>query len=251
MKHFILISFLLLCSFFATADQYRVELSVFETAVSSNYFQGLRNVNLFVDNNDLYRYYIGDFEEMAAAEAIQKKAKAKGIQFAKVINITEERTACANSCTTPGPIEHIFFDFNQYHLRYKSTQELDKLGYYLQTNPENMVRLNSHTDNRGSEQYNFKLSENRAYTAKNYLLGRGIEDFRILIKEFGETTPIAKNSFLGNDSTVGRQFNRRIIFEILDKEGNNITGIIKEFIIPESLKITPLNNSDAFLSMVL
>ena len=251
MKQFILISFLLLCSFFASADQYRVELSVFETAVSLHHFQGMKNVNLFVDNNDLYRYYIGDFEEIATAEAIQKEAKAKGIQFAKVINITEERTACANSCTAPGQIENILFDFNKYHLRYKSTQELDKLGYYLHANPENMVRLNGHTDSRGSEQYNFKLSENRAHTAKNYLLTKGIEDFRILIKEFGETTPIAKNSLLGDDSSVGRQFNRRVIFEILDKEGNEITGVVKEFIIPELLKIAPLNNSEAFLSMVL
>jgi len=249
MKHFILITFLLLCNFFVIADQYRVELSVFETAVSLNHFKGMKNVNLFVDNNDLYRYYIGDFEEIATAEAIQKKAKANGIRFAKVINITEDRMACANSCTPPGKIEHIFFDFNQYQLRPKSIQELDKLGYYLQANPENMVRLNGHTDSRGSEQYNYRLSENRALSAKNYLLTRGIEDYRILIKEFGETTPIAKNSFLGNDSTVGRQFNRRVIFEILDKEGNNIADVVKEFIVPESLRITPLNNSEAFLSM--
>ena len=251
MKQFILISFLLLCNFFVLADQYRVELSVFETAVGAEHFQGLKNVNLFVDNNDLYRYYIGDFEEIATAEAIQKEAKAKGIRFAKVINITEERMACANSCTVPGQIEHIFFDFNQYRLRPRSVQELDKLSFYLQTNPENMVRLNGHTDSRGSEQYNFRLSENRALSAKNYLLNRGVEDFRILIKEFGETTPIAKNSLLGGDSPLGRQFNRRVIFEILDKEGNNITGVVKEFIVPESLRITPLNNSDAFLSMVL
>lgn len=251
MKQFILISFLLLCNFLVSADQYRVELSVFETAVGVEHFQGMKNVNLFVDNNDLYRYYIGDFEEIARAEAIQKEAKAKGIRFAKVINITEERTACANSCTAPGPIENILFDFNQYHLRFKSKQELDKLGYYLQANPENMVRLNGHTDSKGSEQYNYRLSANRANTAKNYLINRGVEDFRILVKEFGETTPIAKNSLLGDDSTVGRQFNRRVIFEILDKEGNNIAGVVKEFIIPELLRITPLNNSEAFLSMVL
>jgi len=127
MKHFILISFLLLCSFFALADQYRVELSVFESAVSLNHFKGMKNVNLFVDNNDLYRYYIGDFDEISTAEAIQKQAKVNGIRFAKVINITEERIACANSCTAPGPIEHIFFDFNQYHLRPRSIQQLETI----------------------------------------------------------------------------------------------------------------------------
>ena len=253
MKQIIISSMLLLYSFFAIADQYRVELGVFETVVELSYFEnkGIEEVNLLVDNNNLYRYYVGDFKDRATAEAIQKKATAKGMTYAKVINFTEAATACANSCTYPGKIENIFFDFNQYTLRGKSKEELEKLGNYLQRNTSNMVRLNGHTDARGDEYYNVGLSKNRTRIAKQYLMKQGIAQYRILEKEFGETTPIAKNNYLGNDSPEGRQYNRRVVFEILDRDGNEIKGIIKPISIPELLRAAPFNNTEALLSMVL
>jgi len=251
MKQIIVSFVLLLMSTFAIADQYRVELCVFEKEVSSNYFHGISDVKLTIDINSLYRYYIGDFEDKATAEAMLKTVAGKGCKYARVVNYTAEKLACANSCSPSEGIQHIFFDFDQYTLRAKSQLELDRITSYLFNNTNHMVRLSGHTDSRGTEQYNITLANNRANKAKTYLLTNGVEEERILVKEFGESNPIAKNRYFGADSPMGRQFNRRVMFAILDQEGNEIEGIIEPISIPELLRATPFNNTEALLTMVL
>lgn len=251
MKQIILSAILLLFSFLAIADQYRVELCVFEQSVSSNYFEGISNVKLAVDNNNLYRYYLGDFEDKAEAEALLKKAKLKGCKYARLVNFSQEQLACANSCTPTPRIENIFFDYDQYTLRPKSVEELNDVSLYLKGNPEHRVRLSGHTDHRGTESYNIRLASNRANAAKFYLLRTGIEDYRILVQEFGEGSPIARNTYFGSDSPEGRQFNRRVMFSILDRDGNEIKGIVKPIDIPELLRLQAFQDTDAFLTMVL
>ena len=125
MKQIILSVVLLLFSLVVMADQYRVELCVFEKGVSNNYFQGIKGVKLAIDRNSFYRYYVGDFEEKATAEAIKQEAIAKGLKYARIINYTEVQLACANSCTSPDKIEHLLFDYDQYTLRTKSKRDLD------------------------------------------------------------------------------------------------------------------------------
>ena len=251
MKQIIVSFALLLFSTLAIADQYRVELCVFEKEVSSSYFNGISDVKLTIDVNNLYRYYIGDFEDKATAENMLKTVVNKGCKYARVVNYTAEKLACANSCSPTEGIQHIFFDFDQYTLRTKSKLELDRVTSYLFNNVEHFVQVSGHTDSKGTEQYNIQLATNRANAAKNYLLQNGVEEERIVVKEFGETNPIAKNVYFGGDSPMGRQFNRRVMFAILDQEGNEIEGIIEPISIPELLRMTPFNDTDAFLTMVL
>jgi len=251
MKQIILSAILLLFSILAFADQYRVELCVFEKSVSYSYFNGLSNVKLAVDNNSLYRYYLGDFEDKAEAEALLEKAKAKGCKYARIVNFSQEQLACANSCSPTERIENIFFDYDQYTLRPKSVEELNDVSLYLKGNPEHKVRVSGHTDHRGTDAYNVRLASHRANAAKFYLVRTGIEDYRILVKEYGENSPIARNTYFGADSPEGRQFNRRVMFAILDKDGNRIKGIVKPIDIPELLRLQVFQDTDAFLTMVL
>jgi len=249
MKQIIMSVVLLLFSLVAMADQYRVELCVFEKGVDNSYFKGIEQVQLAIDRNAFYRYYVGDFEDRASAEAVQKEAVTKGLKYAKVINYTQEKIACANSCTSPDRMQHLLFDYDQYTLRTQSKRDLDNVSYYLQNNSNHKVRLNGHTDAHGSDTYNDNLSQNRVVTAKRYLVSTGIASHRVLINQYGERMPIAKNVYLGQDSPEGRQYNRRVMIDILDELGDKIEGIVTPLGVPELLKSPFFREAEALLTM--
>jgi outer membrane protein OmpA-like peptidoglycan-associated protein len=86
-------------------------------------------------------------------------------------------------------IDNIFFDFDKARLRPESTEALDKLVELLNENANVTIELSSHTDNRGSDQYNERLSQRRAESVVNYLIEHGIAADRLSPKGYGETKP--------------------------------------------------------------
>ena len=76
--------------------------------------------------------------------------------------------------------------------------------------PTLKIELSGHTDNIGKDDYNLKLSQNRADAVKNYLVSRGRPN-RIDAVGYGETRPI-----VSNDTKEGRASNRRTEFEIIE-----------------------------------
>ena len=251
MKQIIMSIILLLFSLVAMADQYRVELCVFENKVDHHYFQqkGIQDVQYVIDRNDLYRYFIGDFEDKETAETIWLRAKNRGIKYARVVNYTEEQLACANSCSNPDEIQHLLFDFDQYTLRSQSTRDLDNVSYHLKSNTTHSVQLEGHTDARGVDGYNEELSYDRVMTAKRYLINTGVESQRIITEQYGETQPIAKNIYLGQDSPEGRQFNRRVMITILDEFRDEIEGMVRPLNVPELLRTPFFQSSEPLLTM--
>jgi len=105
---------------------------------------------------------------------------------------------------------NILFNFNKAILRAESYKQLDKAAKILKAYPNMAIELSAHTDNVGGYNYNIKLSEERAYSAREYLLSKGIEGARIQPKGYGEVKPIATNN-----NEAGRQQNRRVEFRIL------------------------------------
>ena len=93
------------------------------------------------------------------------------------------------SITAPVLIDNIFFDFDKATLRPESTEALDKLVELLDENANVTIELSSHTDNRGSDQYNERLSQRRAESVVNYLIEHGIAADRLSPKGYGETKP--------------------------------------------------------------
>jgi OmpA-OmpF porin, OOP family len=71
------------------------------------------------------------------------------------------------------------------------------------------IELSAHTDSFGSDDYNFKLSDNRARSCMEYLLSKGIAPNRVTSQGYGETKPVA-----ANDTPENRQLNRRVEFKI-------------------------------------
>lgn len=113
-------------------------------------------------------------------------------------------------------LNNVFFDFDKWDLRPESFVELDRVVKLLKENPGIEIEMSAHTDSRGTDDYNFKLSDNRARSCMEYIISKGINASRITSHGYGETMPVAPNSNAdGSDNPEGRQLNRRVEFKIL------------------------------------
>lgn len=107
-------------------------------------------------------------------------------------------------------LNNVFFDFDKWDLRPESFVELDRVVKLLKENPSIEIEMSAHTDSFGSDDYNFKLSDNRARSVMEYIISKGIDPSRITSQGYGETMPVAPN-----DTPENRQLNRRVEFKIL------------------------------------
>lgn len=104
----------------------------------------------------------------------------------------------------------INFEFGKSEILPESYEYLDMLARTLvRTNARIMVK--GHTDNISSDEFNMKLSRDRAISVVNYLKSRGVPESRLLYSYYGKTMPIATN-----ETEEGRRINRRVEFEILN-----------------------------------
>jgi len=109
-------------------------------------------------------------------------------------------------------LNNIFFDFDKTNLRPESVTELSAVVDFLKNNPTVKIEIAGHTDSKGSDQYNFNLSDGRAAAVRSYLLEQWIETDRVSSKGYGESVPVSTN-----ETDEGRQLNRRVEFTILEK----------------------------------
>ena len=91
--------------------------------------------------------------------------------------------------SAPVLIENIFYDFDKATLRPESATALDELVKLLNDNPHITIELRAHTDYKGSDQYNERLSQRRAESVVNYLIAHGIAADRLTPKGYGEGKP--------------------------------------------------------------
>lgn len=89
----------------------------------------------------------------------------------------------------PQVVENIFYDFDKATLRPESKEALDELVTMLNENPHITIEMGSHTDRKGSDEYNQALSERRAQSVIDYLVAAGISEDRLSPKGYGETVP--------------------------------------------------------------
>ncbi len=108
-------------------------------------------------------------------------------------------------------LENIYYDLNKYNIRSDAAVELDKLVQILKDNPTVNIELASHTDARATDAYNNNLSQQRAQSAVNYLISRGIDTERLTAKGYGESQLIVQNAKTEEE----HQRNRRTEFTVL------------------------------------
>ncbi len=121
-------------------------------------------------------------------------------------------------------LEGIFYDFDKATLRPESDSALMALTKFMNDQPNIRVEIGSHTDSKGSDEYNDRLSQARAQSVVDYLIVHGIEASRLEAKGYGERNPEVPNENPdGSDCPVCRQRNRRTEFKILGQvKGVNI-----------------------------
>jgi len=107
----------------------------------------------------------------------------------------------------------IFFDFDKHNIKSQAAFELDKLVSLMKKYPEMVIKVEGHTDNRGSDAYNMDLSERRSQSTVQYVISKGIDKSRISGQGFGESRPAID---CGTNCTEAQhQKNRRSEFKIV------------------------------------
>ncbi len=130
-------------------------------------------------------------------------------------------------------IEGVEYDFNQATLRPKSKEILDKIVDILKINDNLSIELSSHTDARGNDDYNLKLSQARAQSCVDYIVSRGIPKNKIAATGYGETKPIIPEAEIKKmvdkspEFEAAHQKNRRTAFRVTGESKINIINKTK------------------------
>jgi outer membrane protein OmpA-like peptidoglycan-associated protein len=101
--------------------------------------------------------------------------------------------------------DNITFDTGRYNIKPASYSVLNNLASTLVKYRDTRINVAGHTDSVGSDADNLRLSQQRAYSVRNYLIDQGVEAFRMNAAGYGETRPIADNA-----TSEGRARNRRV-----------------------------------------
>jgi len=251
-KIFYSLVIIILISLQAKAQDFKVQLAAFIEEVPLTYFSesGIRGTYMLTDQNNIYRYYIGNYQTREEAEVVHEEMVSKGLEYAQIIDMEEQRALCGTPCpyitsstTYSGDeaeqlfLRTVYFDFDKAILNEAARQELQILSHILKRNDNYTVHIFGHSDSKGNCKYNLELSLRRARSAKSYLINEGIHHERLETEVFGEGAPVAINHDNGDDSPDGRKFNRRVVLVIKDEKGEIVNNITDELEVPEHLLV--------------
>lgn len=112
-------------------------------------------------------------------------------------------------------VENIYYDLGSAKIREDAAKELDKVVALLKDNPRIVLELGSHTDSRGKDEFNMKLSQRRAKSAVEYIVSKGVDASQITAKGYGETNLVNKCKNGVDCSERRHQKNRRTEIKVL------------------------------------
>jgi outer membrane protein OmpA-like peptidoglycan-associated protein len=138
----------------------------------------------------------------AAEQSEQEKQELRNKLTAQLNLILETRDTARGLIVN---ISDVLFDSGRYTLRPGAREKLAKVSGIILAYPGLKLEVEGHTDSVGTDEYNMKLSENRANAVRDYLVQQGIDASSIGARGFGESQPVTTN-----DTAAGRQQNRRV-----------------------------------------
>jgi outer membrane protein OmpA-like peptidoglycan-associated protein len=148
--------------------------------------------------------------ELAERRARQAEAEALALQQ-RLAELEAKQTERGLVLT----LGDILFDVDRAELNPGGIQQVGRIADFLREFPERNVVIEGHTDGTGADGYNEELSLRRAYAVEDFLISEGIDPRRVIARGYGKRYPVATN-----DTTAGRQQNRRVEIVIL-KEGES------------------------------
>ena len=166
------------------------------------------NFKLKLDTESEYNLYCTKFGCFSKTDNISTKGLKYSEDFYADFEVEEI------VIDKPIVLENIYYDFDKWDIRADAALELDKLVRVLLDNPKLEIEMGSHTDCRGSDQYNLVLSDKRARAAVLYLISRGIDSTRLTWKGYGETVHVNKCEDGVQCTEEEHQDNRRTEFKV-------------------------------------
>jgi outer membrane protein OmpA-like peptidoglycan-associated protein len=136
--------------------------------------------------------------QQAAQQAQQARERLKQ-QLNQVLQTTETARGLIVN------MSDVLFDFNKYSLKPDAREKLAKVSGILLAYPNLKLQVEGYTDNIGSDEYNQKLSEQRADSVRDYLVSQSVPNGNVTATGYGKNDPIADNS-----TNAGRAQNRRV-----------------------------------------
>jgi outer membrane protein OmpA-like peptidoglycan-associated protein len=136
--------------------------------------------------------------QQASQQAEQMREKLRA-QLNAVLQTTETARGLIVN------MSDVLFDFNKYTLKPEAREKLAKVSGILLAYPDLKLQVEGYTDNIGTDEYNQKLSEQRAGGVRDYLVSQSVVDANVTARGYGKSNPVADNSTNG-----GRAENRRV-----------------------------------------
>lgn len=149
----------------------------------------------------------GSFEKDIYVEPLDKEQPLSREDTSASPSIGEQ----LNEEATAFKLDKVYFNLGQALVLQESYEQLSKLAEYLKENPELKIQIEGHTDNQGDPAANQKLSLERAFNVRQYLIERGIDGKRIRFKGYGSSRPVSPN-----DTEENRSRNRRVEYKIME-----------------------------------
>jgi len=149
------------------------------------------------------------------AEIAQERADAAIAEQRRLQAALQEMEARKTDRGYVLTLSDILFDTDKSILKPGAENTLDRLAEFLDEYPDRRLLIEGHTDSRGTYAYNLSLSEARSNAVRLALTDRGIDPARLEVKALGEGYPLASN-----DTSAGRQENRRVEIIVSDEKGS-------------------------------
>ncbi|GGH22842.1 OmpA family protein [Sphingobacterium alkalisoli] len=179
------------------------------------------NVSQISDGEGKFIYQLeqnGEFSVVAnqAGKYSQTEiVSTKGLDRSQTLYVTLKLGVCDLIAGEEWVLKNIHYDFDKSTIRLDAAIILDNVVSILQQNPTLQIELSSHTDSRGNDDYNQKLSQRRADAAVHYLISRGIAKDRLIAKGYGEGKLMNHCENNINCSEAMHEQNRRTEIKIL------------------------------------
>lgn len=153
--------------------------------------------------------------EQERNDAIRQKEEMRARLVAQLNQVLETHDTARGLIVS---MPDVLFDFNKYTLKPEAREKLAKISGIVQAYPDLKLDIEGHTDSIGSDEYNQKLSEERANAVRGYLVSQGVKPDNVSSVGLGKANPVADNS-----SASGRKLNRRVEMVVSgDVIGNEI-----------------------------
>lgn len=146
-----------------------------------------------IENNKSYKL-VGSRKLYVPAE-VEFSTNLKGdidknIQLLMELYTDVEKEIVVENGKTQIKINPIYFDFDKWNIRPDAALELNNVVNIMKKYPDMAIEIGAHTDARGSDEYNLKLSHKRAKSVMDYLISQGISENRLKSEGFGESQPL-------------------------------------------------------------